>query len=321
MDILQELPEQIFRDILLRVPYKSQSKIKQLLKPAKEIMESSRFYQDRIKFGLAEKYICVLHSNEISIYHPVEQSFKLLSRIPSIADGRCTEIINVNHKIVVLGFEYHITPFFVIYDLLSCTSKYGAEFPTPKPHGDSFAWCASPDGSIYIAGGKEGYINNKLREAAVYKVDEDKWELLPEMNQEMYPCRGVFIEGMFYVIGYNGCQRFDPTTRVWTTIINMSMPPSRSFVLNAFGQLVVYGTAGIRQYDWEGNVWRELERFPQHIFRHVCATVWRDRILFCGRPKFRMYKPGASPSERWISVDEPSIFDKILVDFVATIEI
>ncbi|GLJ34557.1 hypothetical protein SUGI_0695050 [Cryptomeria japonica] len=291
------------------------------------MMECPDFYQDRIKFGLAKKYICLLLSDRtsskynarISIYDPVDQSCKLLSRIPTNANTTVYKIINVNHKILVLAFErlafgrYYATPIFLIYDLLSSTWKYGAKFPSFKPDIKGFACCASPDGSIYIAGARD-------REAAVYKVDEDKWVLLPEMHQEMGSCRGVFIEGMFYVIGFgnNGCQRFDPSTRVWTTIINMSMPHSCSIVLYAFGQLIAYGGGGIKQYDWEGNVWRELDtKKPFH------ATMWCDRIFFCtsictpGHLKFYIYEPGTASSERLISFDD----EEMRFESIATIEI
>ncbi|GLJ34555.1 hypothetical protein SUGI_0695010 [Cryptomeria japonica] len=228
------------------------------------------------------------------------------------------KIINVNHKIVVLAFEhYYNTPIFLIYDLLSSTWKSGAKFPTSKHSITGFACCASPDGSIYIAGIRH-------REAAVYKVDEDKWELLPKMNQEMVYAWGVFIEGMFYVISrehsrHNGCERFDTNTRVWTTLINMSIPHPCRKVLYAFGQLIAYGGGGIKQYDWQGNIWRELD--SQEDAND--ATVWCDRIFFCtsiyipGRFNFYILKPGAAPSERLISFDNEQMSFKS----IATIEI
>ncbi|GLJ34551.1 hypothetical protein SUGI_0694910 [Cryptomeria japonica] len=330
MDFLQELPEQIFRDILLRVPYKSQSNIKQLLGPAKEMMESFQFYQDRIKFGLTKKYISFLEDyTSISIYDPTDPTDQSRKLLPP-TNGIVHNIINVNHKIVVPSQSRDLTPFFFIYDLLSSTWKHGAEFPTTRPANLEFACCASPDGSIYIAGGSNNDLN-ELREAAVYKVDEDKWELLPKMHQGMHSCRGVFIEGMFYVIDIsdNRCQRFDPSTRAWTTM-NMSIPNSCLNVMYAFGRLIAFTRKGIEQYDWEGNVWRKLETLPQHqSLLYVCATVWYDRILFCGifcnhdiyMRQLYMYKPGAPFSERWISVDQPNSFLETMVLSIATIEI
>ncbi|GLJ34249.1 hypothetical protein SUGI_0688220 [Cryptomeria japonica] len=224
MDFLKELPEQIFRDILLRVPYKSQWKIKKFLKPAKELMECFQYYQDRIKFGLSKKFICLLHPTGITLYDPVNQSSKRLPRTPTGFEiSYISRIICLNHKIVLLGLKHTdvYTAKILIYDLLSCKWKQGAEIPTDRSD-NKFAFCASPEGSIYIAGGFSKYgRRRRLREAAIYKVDEDKWELLPEMNQGIDRCMGVFIEGMFYVIGNmccNKCERFDPETGEWTTI-------------------------------------------------------------------------------------------------------
>ncbi|GLJ34845.1 hypothetical protein SUGI_0701730 [Cryptomeria japonica] len=215
----------------------------------------------------------------------------------------------------------------MIYRLLP-----GSEIPTAR-YGTDFAFCASPEGTIYIAGGftkiRPGHA---LREAAVYKVDEDKWELLPEMHQEIDSCRGVFIEGIFYVIGRdNRTQRFDPTTRVWTTIVNMSW--NHIFwnnFLYAFGRLSLF-TAwnGIEQYDWEGNVWTKLEPLP-HKLGSVRATVWSsDRIFLCGTDIASfygsnisyMYKPGAALEERWIYIENLKFLCKTDVTSVATIEI
>ncbi|XP_059073271.1 F-box/kelch-repeat protein At1g80440-like [Cryptomeria japonica] len=173
MDFLKELPEQIFRDILLRVSYKSQQKIEELLEPAKEMIECSQFYQDRIKFGLAKKYICLLHVAAIIIYDPVDQS----------------QII----------FNSSSTSTILIYDLLSKTWKQGAKIPTVR-YG--FASYVSPEGLIYVAGGFVGS-NSASRKAAVYEVYEDEWEFLPDMHHLMTDCRGVF---------YEGIQRFDPNT-------------------------------------------------------------------------------------------------------------
>ncbi|XP_057824318.2 F-box/kelch-repeat protein At1g15670-like [Cryptomeria japonica] len=214
MDFLEELPEQIFRDILLRVPYKSQQQIKQLLEPAKETMECVQFYQDRIKFGLAEKYICFLEHGAISIYDPVHQSCIMRPHIPTgfhtLSDSH---ILCVKNKLILVGLtsESKYSMETLIYDVLSGTWKQAAQIPIGKRR---FACCATPEGSIYIAGGYAKCDNaGEPREAAVYKVDEDKWELLPQMLEEVGFCRGFFFEGMFYVIG-SVCQRFDPCTGV-----------------------------------------------------------------------------------------------------------
>ncbi|GLJ34247.1 hypothetical protein SUGI_0688170 [Cryptomeria japonica] len=287
------------------------------------MMECFQYYQDRIKFGLSKKFICLLYPTGITLYDPVDQSSKRLPRTPTgLEICRISRIICLNHKIVLLGLKQSqgYTAKILIYDLLSCKWKQGAEIPTDR-FDHMFAFCASTEGSIYIAGGisKGG---RPLRKAAIYKVDEDKWELLPEMNQEIERCRGVFIEGIFYVIGYmccNKCERFDPKTGEWTTMQSMFAPMHKQ-VLYAFGQLIAFRIRGIDQYDWEGNVWRELVALPQEIkLFHPTATVWNDRILLCGfNSKFYMYKPGAI-SEGWNSVGQVDFLETVIS--IGTIEI
>ncbi|GLJ34826.1 hypothetical protein SUGI_0701310 [Cryptomeria japonica] len=280
---------------------------------------------NRIKFDLAKKYICLLHGSGISVYDPVDQSCELLSTIPIGSEIPFTShIITVNHKIVLLHLKHYLTANIWIYDLLSRTWKQGAEIPTARS-GTGFACCASPEGSIYIAGGCAKYGNaHELREAAVYKVNEDKWELLPQMHEKVGSCRGLFIEGMFYVINNwnNGIQRFDPNTGIWTTIETMTAP--NSWYVH-FRGLIAFLWNGIQQYDWEGKGWRELEPLPQQLYP-VRATVWCDHIFLCGRQYyatsihqstiFYMYKPGAPLSERCISIGL-----NLDVTSVATIEI
>ncbi|GLJ14517.1 hypothetical protein SUGI_0234920 [Cryptomeria japonica] len=325
MDFLQELPEQIFRDILLRVPYKSQRKIKELLEPAKEMMECSQFYQDKIKFGLAKTYVCLLEEAAITIYDPVGQSSIMRSCIPTgFHLDRKSQIVCAKHKLVLLGLKLNrnYTSTILIYDLLSNTWKQGAQIPTVT---NSFACCASPEGSIYVAGGYVGVyadFSSPSRKAAVYKVDEDEWELLPDMHHEISYCGAVFLEGMIYVITCTDrTQRFDPNTRVWTTV-NLSFYIPR-YVYAMFGRLIAVTEKKIEQYDWEGNVWRELELLPQKL-RYIQVTVWRDQIFLCGNettPKFYMYKPGAALSQRWISLDDPKFSVYATVKSIVTIDI
>ena len=86
-----------------------------------------------------------------------------------------TQIICVNNKIVLLNLQYNgnSSKEILIYDLISNTWKQGVECPNIR-YDYNFACCASPEGSIYTAGGLAQ--NGVVRGAAVYKVREDKWE-------------------------------------------------------------------------------------------------------------------------------------------------
>ncbi|GLJ34846.1 hypothetical protein SUGI_0701740 [Cryptomeria japonica] len=298
------------------------------------MMECPQFYQDRIKFGLAEKYICLLGTAAISLYDPVDQSCIMRITIPSgFQASSDSQILCVKRNIILVGLSFqgkHTTET-LIYDVLSSSWKQAAQIPTARSW---FACCASPEGSIYIAGGRTNFNPRRaLRDAAVYKVDEDKWELLPEMHQEVGVCTGVSFKGMFYVIG-NTCQRFDSNTGLWSTVNMVGQSLLSIYVL--FEQLIGFGTNRIQQYDWKGNVWRELDPLPQELVQvsprvwwgQIYATVWWDRIFLCGKDTdsidqptiFYMYKPGAPLSERWISLDRLNLVDMEVVS-VSTIEI
>ncbi|XP_057824315.2 F-box/kelch-repeat protein At2g44130-like [Cryptomeria japonica] len=116
----------------------------------------------------------------ISIYDPVEQSCQLLPQIPSGFEILgFSQIMCVNHKLVLLGLKHYgtSTKKILIYDFVSNTWKQGSDFHTAR---FMFACRASPEGSIYIVGGLEKHDPScLLREATVYNVEKDKWELLP----------------------------------------------------------------------------------------------------------------------------------------------
>ena len=145
-----------------------------------------------------------------------------------------------------------------------------------------------------------------LCEAAVYKVDEDKWEILPNMHRRMGLSSGVFMDGMFYVIGVprEGSQRYDPNRGVWTTINNMSLQTHQD-ALYAFGRLIAFRRGVVDEYDWEGNVWKQFDLIPEDI-EFDLATVWCDRIFFYTnfpRPIFYLYKPTAALSDTWTPIN------------------
>ncbi|GLJ34863.1 hypothetical protein SUGI_0701920 [Cryptomeria japonica] len=240
-----------------------------------------------------------------------------------------SHILYVNYKLVLLGLKHNdnFTTKILIYDLLSSTWREGAEMPTDMI---AFAYCASPEGSIYIAGGRRKHFDDDdddddgLSEAAVYKVDEDKWELLPEMRLRMGECKGVFIEGMFYVFGLFrnfGIQRFNPNTRGWTTVRNMDLPYNSYDIMYAFARLFSFQVDGLEEYNWEGNVWRQFEAFPQNsVF--IPPTVWCDQIFLCISDSFfYMYKPVAPVPERWVSLDRPENLEARQLIGMTTIEI
>ena len=200
----------------------------------------------------------------------------------------------------------------MIYDLLSNTWKQGAECPNLISYRD-FACCASPEGLIYTAGQLDT-THGVVCEASVYKVDEEKWEILPNMNQNIGLSKCVFMNGMFYVIGFpeEGTQRFDPNTGVWETIDNMSQYHEDAF--HAFGRLLAYQIGSIDEFDWEENVWKQLDPIPEHLEFNL-ATVWGDGIFFgTDIPPliFYIYRPEAALSDKWAPVTDNLPADVIM---------
>ncbi|GLJ34866.1 hypothetical protein SUGI_0701970 [Cryptomeria japonica] len=332
MEFLQEISKQIVRDKFKNMAYKSGIKKRKITKPMNERMECFQLYKDRNDIGMPQKYICLLQRAGITIYDPVDHSWERLPPNPTgIQISFVSRLVCVNHKLVLMGLKHHEheTRRILVYDFETSTWQQGAEIPTATS-SSMFACCASPEGSIYIAGGL-GQCDNSFSDAAVYKVDEDKWEILPKMHQEIGFCRGVFIEGLFYAIGIfnNRAQRFNPSTREWTTLENTLGNSKYVQFLYAFGQLYAFGGEGVEKYDWEGEVWRELEPLPQQL-SFIRATVWCDRIflsgykntsLQSGHPVFYMYKPGAVITERWIAINKPESFVDMEILSVATIQI
>ena len=71
--------------------------------------------------------------------------------------------------------------------------------PTVRMGG---AVSVSPEGLVYVAGGK-GNDLNALRRAEVYSVEEDEWRILPDMGQDMDNCFGAFNDGKLFVFKFS----------------------------------------------------------------------------------------------------------------------
>ncbi|GLJ13378.1 hypothetical protein SUGI_0210970 [Cryptomeria japonica] len=81
-----------------------------------------------------------------------------------------------------------------LYDFACSKWRQGAKAPKLRTE---FATAADEEGGlIYMAGGYSRLGAEPVRSASVYNVEEDKWDLLPDMNN----FRGVFAEGKFYVM-------------------------------------------------------------------------------------------------------------------------
>lgn len=245
MEPFPNLPEDIGRQCLLRVSYKSHYSLRAVCKSWESVVNSPRFYDDRKSFGVSEQRICLIQAGPIqqssklqnsapaygvSIYDPARNVWEQLPPIPT-AFPLFPVCVSFNQKLVLFGGwdsrSWKESRTVYIYDFSCNRWQRGADMPTLR----CFCACSvSPCGVVYVAGGHDDN-KNALRGAEVYDVENNAWEILPDMNSERDECRGALVGGKFYVIsGYKtqwqgrferSSEVFDPETKTWTTLENM----------------------------------------------------------------------------------------------------
>ncbi|GLJ53360.1 hypothetical protein SUGI_1137730 [Cryptomeria japonica] len=130
---------------------------------------------------------------------------------------------------------------------------------------NGFASAADEHGGlIYVAGGSgDDTFNSPVRSAFVYNVEEDKWDVLPDMNTYLEFFLGAFVDGKFYVMGNPSgpsFEIFDSYTRSWKTMEN-SFNNWRYFV-TAFGRLHCLSVRGLIEYDYSQDNVNIVGTFP-----------------------------------------------------------
>ncbi|XP_057838803.2 F-box/kelch-repeat protein SKIP20 [Cryptomeria japonica] len=347
--LINEFPEEVVREILLRVTYKSHYKLMSVCKSWNAMVDNHTFYQDRIRFGRYEELICLIQrldggwahhklgqseagpfstqyckpSQVVTIYDPVHDKWEAAPSFPTgyrfeHTDSCC---VSINHKLVFFGLYKQDTDkpthVVLVYDFSSSIWKQGSDMPV---FHSAFACAVSPhDGLIYIAG---GYHRDGRKNTMFYNVEKDKWEILPKMQQNITRCQGFFNHDKFYVIShYNSdIEIFDTNKRLWTTLKNMWISGWHpDHCVAGFGGLY-YFQNGVKEYDWKENVWRKIGHFPS-MFEYVSfgGTAWQDKIFLIGidskdQERFSMFqllKSGTMIFERWIQrpID---IYDHVL---------
>ncbi|GLJ33290.1 hypothetical protein SUGI_0669720 [Cryptomeria japonica] len=290
MDLINRLPQDIFTEIIIRLPYRFHNTLKQVCKKWKDMVESDRLYQARIKSGKSEKFICVLHQAGISMYDPVHGSWHDLPPLlpgfkPSCYSSR---LVWWGRKLVVMGLE-HDKKFrsVLVYDFGSAGWREGQEEPEGSRDYWQFGYCASAQGIVYVPPSK------------AYMIAEDEWEANLEMPGEDELPSGVSIARMAYIfepfVSYP--RLFDPNVGKWVIL-------SKFIIMD-----VVSGTQG-----WDGDRYKQL-----------CSRMDWDRIFWYGPPshsqKFYMFKAHKPISERWIEIQKPVNSSNLRACSATTIEI
>ncbi|KAH9328794.1 hypothetical protein KI387_000902, partial [Taxus chinensis] len=189
---MEEIPEDMVAEILARVPYKFHHHLKLVCKSWDSIVKRAQFYQERMKRGFCQEFICSVETrfydenrdadNVVKIYDPVEKEWKLLRPMPDLYEfsdiSRC---VVVNNELVLLGVTRRDIAWctqkrgtVLIFNFSNSTWRKGADMYT-FPY--SFACAArGEEGEVYIAGGD---LKGPVGKAYVYNVAEDRWRRLP----------------------------------------------------------------------------------------------------------------------------------------------
>eukprot|EP01018_Ginkgo_biloba_P021037 Gb_35243 [translate_table: standard] len=311
MDLIPSLPEEIGRECLLRVSYKSHYNLKAVCRSWEALVNSSRFYHHRKISGVTEQCVCLIQALPqgdssqdkrhtappygVTAYDPLHGTWERLPPIPDFADGipLFCQCVSVNHKLVLIGgwhpSNWEPTKFVYVYDFSSAKWRRGSDMPTIRSF---FACSVSSGGLIYVAGGHDEN-KNALRAAEIYNVEEDMWEILPPMIQPRDECQGAFIDGKFYVIsGYatefqgrfeKSAEIFDPRSGIWSKLENMwTVGGCPRPCVSAFGHLYFFHKQEVMKYNAKDNVWSVVDSLPESIRVSPCAAVWREKMFVSG---------------------------------------
>jgi hypothetical protein len=297
--LIPGLPEDIARECLLKVSYKSHPCLRKVCRRWEKEVTDPVFFLERRKAGTTRHCVCMVQalpvgprggnnsssSNKekdatvvygISMYDLEQRTWEWLPNIPEFPQGLplFCRIMSFNGKLLVLGGWHPST-----WEALRCTFVFnfsshswsrGADMPRVR----SFFACGVIDGSVFVAGGHD---DNKtaLATADVYNLDADRWERLPDMSEERDEGAGVVLDGKFFVIsGYgtnsqgqfgSSADVFDPSSGSWSRVNQMwtmsggSSPPPNGYVVVARGELYSFHRQSLVRYCPLKNVWNSVD--------------------------------------------------------------
>ncbi|KAH9314197.1 hypothetical protein KI387_022824, partial [Taxus chinensis] len=200
-----------------------------------------------------------------------------------------------NHKVVVIGLpesDYHsgnIENSIMVFDICSGKWKKGTDMPVCR---DFFSCSLSPQTKkhIYIAG---GYIyidmdlslhaNQVSYGAAVYSMEDNRWEILPGMGKEFSDdcrCDTAFMDGNFLVVRDDDAKFYDPEAREWKLICTII--DRRVVYVGVFGRLYWFELKTVKEYNSMENKWSVVGLFPECLHCVNFATKWNNEIFVSG---------------------------------------
>ncbi|XP_059073145.1 F-box/kelch-repeat protein At1g80440-like [Cryptomeria japonica] len=276
--LFPSLPDEIGLECLLRVKLNSHPKLRCVCKSWNAAFKSPHFYQERKRLNISEKRIFMVQtkgrttaviddiSNRVAVYNLENNCCKSLPPAPG-------PIYSIEHchfvkqKLVLITdmFQDSTTICVWLYDFACCKWRQGA---TMLRWLEAYASAADEEGGLIYVGGGFDKSRKPVRSASVYNVEEDKWDVLPDMNAlQVYTYstfKGAFADGKFYVMGTRSApsfEAFDSYTRSWKTVENR-FNCWHSFVSAPFGRLYFLSDKGLIEYDCGQDKWNIVGPLP-----------------------------------------------------------
>ncbi|GLJ13573.1 hypothetical protein SUGI_0215620 [Cryptomeria japonica] len=311
------LPDEIGWECLLRVELNSHHNLRCVCKSWNAALKNPHFYRERKRLKISERRICMLQlidgvCNRVVVYDLEKNSCKNLPPIPTEINGVVHSHFLKQKLVLIVDFVADFGCVW-LYDFVCSEWRQGAKMPRCQK-GAEFA-CATDEhgGLIYVGGGyhhQEGNHIYCLGSASVYNVEEDKWDVLPDMNT--WGSIGAFADGKFYVMGYDKFEVFDSYTRSWK---NMENRFDSTLFVSGFGRLHCLSDRELIEYDYSQDKLNIVGTIPIEDWGqlvNLCLVVSNKILVGKWHPiqgqYFYMLEP---PSEsagtvKVIRIDRPS---------------
>ncbi|GLJ13354.1 hypothetical protein SUGI_0210600 [Cryptomeria japonica] len=330
--LFPRLPDEIGWECLVRVELNSHRNLRCVCKSWNAALKSPRFYQDRKRLKISEQRICMLHwidgNWDIVVYDLEKKSSKSLPPIPGQIYGRCQCHV-VKRKLVLIGNAYGNCLW--LYDFACSEWREGARMPEWR---EGFASAADEERGLIYVGGAFRYCKYGLTSASVYNVEEDRWDLLPDMNTCMDAFTGAFADSKFYVMGNRHCHTnevFDCYTKSWKTMEDRFNSVSAVCFVSAFERLYCFSAMGLIEYEYTQDKLNIVETFPTGDWHEtiIFTVVIGHNIFICrwdhieGQTFWLLRPPserGGGGAFKWTGIERPLSFQSCAIN-AATLDL
>ncbi|KAB1218602.1 hypothetical protein CJ030_MR3G026482 [Morella rubra] len=315
MELVSDLPDDVIRDFLSRVPYDDLPSIASVCKGWMAEVQLPEFHRLRKETGHAQKLIVMAQVRvqpnrsglenfselQLTIFEPDSGVLRELPLAPGIFSKLTMFCLlaGVGSDLVAMGgidpVTGKVSNSVFVYDFVSATWRRGVDMPGgPR----SFFGCASePDRRmVYVAGGHDGD-KMALKSAMAYDLAKDEWVMLPDMARERDECKAIFHAGKFHVIGgyctemqgrfERSAEAFDVAARQWGQV-------EEDFLYAGVCPRTCVGADDGAVYMCKrGNVvaltgakGQVVAKLPDELCNIAHTATWRDKLLVIGAAGF-----------------------------------